>query len=58
MLMPNIEELLLERFVDWIAQVNARDFRSSQEELPHDDAARILLQGSGGRFHELFPVLF
>jgi hypothetical protein len=44
MLVPGIEEFLLERVVNWIAQVNAQDFGPKRRgELPQAEAVGFLL---------------
>ena len=59
MLVPGVEEFLLERVVDRIAQVDARNLRAERgRELPHREGGGFLVQGGGGRFHHyLLPAL-
>ncbi len=55
MLVPGVEESLLERVVDRIAQVDAHNFRAERgRELPHGEDGGLLVQGGGGRFHKFF----
>jgi hypothetical protein len=54
-LVPGVEEFLLERVVDRIAQVDAQNLRAERgRELPHGEGGGFPMQGGGGRFHQFF----
>ena len=56
---PDVEELLLACFVDRIAQVDAHNLGAERRrELPDGESAGFLMQGGGGRFHELLSRCF
>jgi hypothetical protein len=52
MLVPGIEQFLLELLVNRIAQVDAENFRAERRrELPHREDGVFLVQRGGGCFH-------
>src|ERR1700730_9903339 len=57
MLVPGIEEFLLERVADRIAQVDAQKFRAERgRELLYGKGGRFLMQGGGCRRHGVLPT--
>src|SRR5262245_49313292 len=51
-LMPDVEEFLLERSVDRIAQINAQDFCPERgRQWPYGEPGRFFIECGGSRFH-------